>query len=171
MAGRARGARVETPHRAKALQNHALAAGVSDFWLRNSFELRYSGFGFSRFIGRGADVVLLHTSTGRVGRVVPAWKRLTAPKHCRTMPFAAGFRTSGFGILSSFGIRVSDFKVHWQGGRRPTSHHTSTGPLGTGIALRVAAAGSCMNDATSGAGRYCCFSSPFSSTNCLRQDE
>ena len=31
-------------------------------------------------------------------------------------------------------------------------YQTSTGPLGTGIAERCAAAGSCMNDATIGAG-------------------
>ena len=32
-------------------------------------------------------------------------------------------------------------------------YHTSTGPLGTGMAERCATPGSCMNDATIGAGR------------------
>ena len=57
--------------------------------------------------------------------------------------------------------------------RRPetssNAYQTSTGPLGTGIADLCAAAGSCMNDATIGAGRYCGFNSPASSTNCCRQ--
>src|SRR5688572_19294364 len=35
----------------------------------------------------------------------------------------------------------------------PVFYQTSTGPLGTGIADRCAAAGSCMKDATIGAGR------------------
>src|SRR5439155_27224986 len=48
----------------------------------------------------------------------------------------------------------------------PTSfHQTSTGPFGTGICSRRPTAGSVMKEATSGAGRYWGFNSPFSSRN------
>ena len=47
-------------------------------------------------------------------------------------------------------------------------HHTSTGPLGTGMRSR-GSAGSCMKDATSGGGWKRGCNSPSSSRNCARQ--
>ena len=52
------------------------------------------------------------------------------------------------------------------------SYQTSTGPLGTGIDWRLAAAGSsssCMNVGTIGPCRYLSINSPSASTNCSRQ--
>ena len=51
------------------------------------------------------------------------------------------------------------------------NHHTSTGPLGTGMDLRLSTevSGSFMNDAINGSSSYWGRRLPFVSVNCVRQ--
>ena len=54
-------------------------------------------------------------------------------------------------ILVTRRRRIAGWTATATGGK---THHTSTGPRGTGMLSRAAEAGSSMNEAVSGAGRY-----------------